>query len=107
MHQGFWKPSNEVLDYRSIVSDLNSRGFSGWGLRFLLQFLDLGPDTLVGAQRFLKCASLQIPLLNRPHNAFRPPAELGELAPPIGNLRFGQGRRANESRPPRQTQNFS
>jgi hypothetical protein len=56
-----------------------------WGLGFLFQLLDLGPDTLVGAERFLKCASLQTPLLDRPHNAFRLPTEVGELAPPIGN----------------------
>jgi hypothetical protein len=58
----------------------------GWLLLF--QLLDLSPNALVGAERLLEGTPLQAPLLDRPHDALRLPAELGELTTPCRSLRW-------------------
>ena len=53
----------------------------------MFQLLDLGPEALVGGERFLKGSALKASLLDRSHNAFRLPAEVNQLTAPRGDLR--------------------
>ncbi len=78
--------SNEVFYHRSVVMNFD---WGGLRLRRLLlfQLFDLSPDALVGAERFLEGTPLQASLLDRSHDSFRLPAELGELAAPCRSLR--------------------
>jgi len=52
----------------------------------LFQLLDLGPEALVGGERFLKGSPLKASLLDRAHNTFRLLAEVDQLTAPRGDL---------------------
>jgi hypothetical protein len=67
--------------------NLGCCGVLAWRVGFLFQLFDLSPETLVGAERFLKGSPLKASLLDRSHDAFRLLAEVDQLAPPSGNLR--------------------
>jgi len=53
----------------------------------LFQLLDLGPEALVGGERFLKGSALKASLLDRSHNTFRLPAEVDQSTARRGDLR--------------------
>jgi hypothetical protein len=53
----------------------------------LFQLLDLGPEVLVGGERFLKGSALKASLPDRSHNTFRLPAEADQLTAPRRDLR--------------------
>jgi len=53
----------------------------------LFQLLDLGPEALVGGERFLKGSALKTALLDRSHNTFRLPTDVDQLTVPRGDLR--------------------
>src|SRR5262249_40822995 len=71
--------SHEVFHHRSVVMNFSGGGFAARRL-LLFQLLDLGLDTLVGAERLVEGAPLQASLLDRPHDPLCLPTKLRELA---------------------------
>ena len=90
--QSFRETRNKVFYHRSVVMNLDRGGLRvGWLLLF--QLLDLSPDLLVAGERLLEGTPLQASLLDRPHDALRLLAELGELTTASRSLRwFGLAR---------------
>jgi hypothetical protein len=71
--------SNKVLNDRSIIVDLGHEGLGWFHARLLLEFLDLMPDSLVGAQGLLKGSSLQPPFLDDSQYALGLLSEPGQV----------------------------
>ena len=90
--QRFRETRNKVFYHRSVVMNLDRGGLRVARL-LLFQLLDLSPDVLVAGKRLLEGTRLQASLLDRPHDALRLFAELGELTTASRSLRwFGLAR---------------